>query len=195
MIQQQLRQSTADLHRVLDAQPQLKALLSPELTPQSYQQALLALLTPHVFLESCVMRTLPESADNYVYQARAAALQQDLEQLGYDTEYESVEDHQRTLLVPELIAYLYLLEGSKLGSQQIAKIIQRRGLDLPMRFFQQAESQSWPLFWQFAAQKIQTPQQLDEACAYARQAFRFYIAYVGEGRFQPQHLNLAVEAI
>ena len=130
-----LRTQTNQLHKKLDSHELLSALINPNISKKEYIQSLSALYKPQKDLEICTLIALSKYFPGYDYRKRYPYIEKDLynmnsepvvyEPLGFSINSKS-----------ELLGYLYVLEGSKLGAKSILKNLSKK--DLPICFFSSA---------------------------------------------------------
>ena len=173
-----LRKATAKLHQQLDRLEVLQPLRGIKLNEASYRIALEQLLTPHAFLEKRVIMNLNRLDMGYSYQARAHLLRQDLKLLNSEISELSLDfGVEMGDTLHHTIGYLYLLEGSKLGSETIARRLSQSGFSsYPHQFFADLRAKdSWQTFLKLADSYLVTPTSCLEAEQAACKAFSFYI--------------------
>lgn len=128
-LRRELRAATQTEHRALEAQPSMRALVSPSVTLTDYRRVLAA---HHRFFSrwepalQAVARRLRErygSAD-YRYRPRLPALEADLRALAGD-----LDAPMQAVAEPPLaygLGMLYVVEGASLGSRPISRHLRRR---------------------------------------------------------------------
>ncbi|MCP4595487.1 biliverdin-producing heme oxygenase [Neptuniibacter sp.] len=181
-----LRSSTKALHQQLDSLEALLPLKGKGLNRDTYKTALIHMYSPHAFLEQKVARSIQKLDLDYDYQQRANLFRENLIALGADITVFSSEDRlaahvDQVCSIPEIIGYLYLLEGSKLGSDYIARRLAKSALwEAEFSAFSCCADQrsEWDKYWLFVNNYIErcgTEGQIIEA---AENAFRFYICSI-----------------
>jgi heme oxygenase len=156
-LQVALRQATRESHHVIDHHPLMAPLVRSDLTRQEYTRALVALDWLHAPLQCELATALAEFSGEFELADRVAWLHKDLIALGA-----TASGPQPAWTPPrldgsaELIGALYVIEGSTLGGQVIARRIEASlGLSATSgaRFFNGwgAETEArWQRFWDFA---------------------------------------------
>jgi heme oxygenase len=151
LIATRLRQATKAAHHRLDHHPLLAALLDPAINYQCYGDALAALHGVFSAAESLVAK---QEMDDFPYRSRTPALDADLAELG-----RIPFPFTGCLPAPDIagahIGLLYVLEGSALGGQVLARQLRLAlGAECPLRFFtgqgEIATASRWAAFWQYA---------------------------------------------
>ncbi|MCV6612118.1 MAG: biliverdin-producing heme oxygenase [Amphritea sp.] len=184
-----LRAATSELHTELDSLSDLQVFKGREVTRDTYARALVRLYRPHQYLEKVVSRMLDSCG--YQYQSRAAALEKDLSELRQPIPEQpalSLFDVQDSAVW----GYLYLLEGSKLGSAHIARLLHRNSpVALPTLFFAEGwtDPSSMQPFWQQSAICLDSSAKTEQAIEAACKAFHFYISAIQDGCLSPELLN------
>jgi len=181
VIQKQFRSQTRSLHKELDTLPALRVLVSSEIDQLQYQLALERLLQPHAYLEAVVIHALSIHQSDYGLSPRVSYLLNDLNFLGSDVTLHPFTSNSNYISREAMIGFLYLLEGSKLGSVYILKKLKTMGFQSEMTHFFEAsldEHSDWQSFWEFSQTILDTEEKLERAASFAANAFRFYIAYV-----------------
>ncbi|MBM7454692.1 heme oxygenase [Oceanisphaera litoralis] len=172
-----LRQATRDAHRRLDSHGVLRPLISPSLSYEEYQRALLALYPAQWRLEKSIARGLDALHQDYPMRPRAPALADDLAAM-----VQPLPALDETVMLEvcrpgQLIGLLYVLEGARLGSRIIAHNVHRTlGRQVPSRYFTVVQDDdSWSVFWQFAERYCSESEQMVAAVA-ADSAFRLFLS-------------------
>ncbi len=180
MVLTELRTATRGEHHALDHHPELNRLVRSDLTWTGYARSLAAMHLPHGALERAVRRSaVCLGTEAVLAPARLWRLEKDLQALGVrapDTGTEAGGPLADT--VPALIGLRYVLEGSRLGAEVLARCVRRAlGPDAPMSFLQAPDT---PLHWQQfssqAAVACMDHAAVQQAVAAARQAFGNYLA-------------------
>jgi heme oxygenase len=132
-----LRQTAKAPHRLVDHHPLLAPLLRDDLTLGQYGGALAALHGVYAPLEAGIdgfLSIRPELFD-YHTRRKLPSLNDDLAELGC-LPCEREMRYPVPATVADLIGVLYIVEGSAMGGQSIARCLRQGGFDkLPMRFF------------------------------------------------------------
>ena len=177
-LHQQFRDGTHQWHAQLDSQPVL-SVLARDLNSDEYGLALKALYPAHKGLEDLIESSAHPELCKYGYKPRHALLAGDLTSMDHILP-EQAEPPAIASQLCELIGILYVLEGSKLGSQFICRNIQNQSPQWPISFFNitKSEAGTWKSFWLFAEEHLQTPESIDRSIASAIKAFEFYIEQI-----------------
>lgn len=172
-----LKQQTQAHHHRLNQHPLLKGLLTRDLTLGQYQQVLRAYAQLYPIIEEQIERYLAEHPTVFDYTPRRKS-----HWLTADLAWFSATDPATTfhgkfeLTFPRIeslgqfFGVLYVIEGSTLGGQQIAKALvsyHQLTQDQGARFFYGYGDQSWSL-WEAFLLDLETA--LQEECEYARAA-------------------------
>lgn len=176
-LQALLREHTAKLHSTLDSLDALNCLRARSIDPTDYAHALRALYVPHSLLEQQITAAIQAHHLDYTYVSRHPQLARDLQALSIDMDTPLYPENEPGLSVPEIIGILYLLEGSKLGSQHICRRLKQHAATLPVSFFEVEGNQNdqWATFWQWANTQLTTEHARLCAVDAAVSAFGFYI--------------------
>ncbi len=182
----EMRRGTRDLHRQLDHHPRLQALVSVGLTRHAYLASLIALYRPHGLLEAAVSLAaarLGLDDEASVSPPRLTSLQDDISMLGGSLPEWSEADIGCIDTPAALVGQRYVLEGSRLGGQHLARRIgERIGPDVPRRFFgAPAPEEHWRRFLAFADDHC-PPRETDAAVAAAQGAFADFLARLDDTR-------------
>ena len=196
-IKQQFRAATRELHKELDSLHELSVLKGRNLNSDTYALAMQSLYYPHCFLEQMAFNAMKAVDISYPYNLRYPLLEEDLNSMGIELEAEIetalLEASQSSpYTLPQIIGYLYLLEGSKMGSAHISQLITRKtNKDLPVSFFSSpsATDSSLDQFWNFAASNLNEQHALQHTIETAQSAFRFYIESIRTKNLTPQLLS------
>ncbi len=132
-----LREATRHLHQQLDALPPLQALMQPGLTREAYVRALHLLAQGVRPVEHALAAYTQRHPGSHLFvpEWRWPLLVEDLHAVGAAPPHVPAPPHAPLQVVPSLPFYggaLYVLEGSRLGGQVLA------------RQLQQAEPTAWP---------------------------------------------------
>lgn len=169
-----LREATANAHRSLDHHPILSPLLRSPLSTEDYIVALRALHGPQYVLESLLHGFAPSEA----FLGRSADLERDLQR--FDAKpFPVVVTLPSATNDAAKIGAMYVIEGSNLGGQVIARqLAQTLPPELPRDFFGRAEGYPrWERFWEFAMQYL-SPENIASASEMAVEVFVFYRAHL-----------------
>lgn len=182
-VARELRRRTRRAHQRLDHHPLLQRLVRPGLTRESYAAVLRALHRPHAELEAAVAAAsarlglaVGEAAPA---PPRLPQLEADLQALG---EAWPSLGHPNVPIADSLAALVgqrYVLDGSRLGGQVIARqVIERLGADAPRHFFADPDPEwHWQRFLVFAERHC-PPDEIDCAVAAAQVAFADFLAHL-----------------
>lgn len=182
-----LRRQTRAAHHRLDHHPLLQRLVLPGLTWQAYAESLVSLYRPHAALEASVTAAAarlgldagdPAALRLPLLVADLHALAVHLPPAGRpDLDDLKVEQWPRAETPAALVGQCYVLEGSRLGGQVIARqVAERLGAHVPRDFFVAADpGWQWQRFLAFAERHCAMAE-VGEAVAAAQVAFRHYLA-------------------
>ncbi|QTF94255.1 biliverdin-producing heme oxygenase [Halomonas sp. BM-2019] len=173
-----LRDGTRGAHHALDHHPHLQRLIRPGLTPAGYGASLLALYAPHAGLEQGVAEGVARLGLGEPSPSRLARLQADLEALGLAAPvFTPVRLLPVATTAAELVGQRYVLEGSRLGSQVIVRLVRGAlGPAAPLGFFSTpAPERHWHDFLAFAEHNCPSDQH-DMALAAAQATFDAFLA-------------------
>lgn len=151
-----LREATKEAHRRLDHHPILTKLLRTDLTRIAYGEALAALHSVFLPMEEGVIAFLANKNLSFDYRQRRKIplLEADLADL-YRLPWSQSMVFDPPRSNAELLAALYLLEGTTQGGVHILACIEKSGFaDWPRRYvsgYGQDNSAQWQEFWAFAA--------------------------------------------
>ena len=179
MLAQLLKSETRAAHHVLDHHPLLMQLFKPDLSVDTYALILSSMRDVQVYCEN----TLAVAAKNISHhqyldsQSRIPLLNDDLRRLPYlPTIFQSIVDPITVNNMGAFIGMAYVIEGSALGGQHIARYLQKTNPQLPIQFFSSAGfdcKQRWELFLDFA--RSSCPQdQYENAVTSAVKTFEIY---------------------
>lgn len=184
----QFRSETAAKHKELDSLEILKPLKGTGFDAKSYLRSLEGLYAGHYPLEKAIQHYLDQSGSlttvQYQYRSRSEQLFQDIAALAGKN---PLKNHPGLTIssVEQCLGLLYVLEGSKLGSRYIHRMLMKhQDLALPCQFFAscETEQQDWQQFWQLAQNLLSTDQQVQKAINAANAAFTFYIEQAYQSR-------------
>ena len=125
-----LSRETAELHRHIESLPIMSQLLDKDLTKTALVRALEALLLAHSPLDNTLRDILPRILPTYRTPPRAPLLISALRDLGQSSFNEGSLQFPPSASLPETLGVLYVLEGSTLGGQMIAKRLEQSSLSL-----------------------------------------------------------------
>lgn len=177
---ERLRAATRDDHRALDHHPELQRLLRPGLTLDGYRRSLLAMRAPQGALEGAVEEgAMRLGRREWLSPRRLPRLEADLAALGVLLPYTAAKPGLTApRSIAELLGLRYVLEGSRLGAEVIARCLRSSlGDAAPLAFFTAPDGRRhWQRFLQqLADTPLDAPDRL-EAAAAARRAFTTYRA-------------------
>ncbi|MWJ26648.1 hypothetical protein GPM19_00240 [Halomonas sp. ZH2S] len=185
ILARQLRDGTRQAHQALDHHPLLQRLVTSGLTPAAYGRSLLAIHRPHVRLEACVaagaLQLGMTLSDDARVSSRTHRLEADLKALGI------VPPRASALALPVaatpaiLAGQCYVLEGSRLGGQVIARQVRRTlGATVPVSYFDSPQPEArWQRFLTFLDRHC-LPEESPVAVAAAQHAFDDYLTALNE---------------
>lgn len=122
-----LKAGTADLHTQIEMGSRMTRLMAPDLREEEYAQYLRHMLKFHSFVEEKI-REIPEVEkviDDCPQRLRSASLKRDLQSLNCDIDRSPSLYHLSIRNLSQAIGVMYVLEGSSLGAQVIAKQLER----------------------------------------------------------------------
>lgn len=178
-LHRQFREQTKHQHSRLDSLEVLGVFKGKSDSIKDYMNALENLYRPHVYLEMLVDKSISQLS-GYDYQPRCSLLLGDLKEMnsGFNADSEPKLVDMPSINVESALGYLYLLEGSKLGSRHISKLLDRQfNGAIPTQFINQDDLAEFDSseFWEFMSAKLQTNSAIDQAIKAAQNAFEFYI--------------------
>lgn len=182
-VARELRRRTRRAHQRLDHHSLLQRLVRPGLTRESYAAVLRALYRPQAELESAVAvaaaRLGLAVGEASPASPRLPQLEFDLQALG---EVLPSMGRNDVLIVDSpaaLVGQRYVLDGSRLGGQVIARqVVERLGADAPRHFFAASDPERhWQRFLAFAERHC-PPDEFDRAVAAAQVAFADFLAHL-----------------
>lgn len=146
-----LKKAVKEAHDNLEKHSVLVPLLGENVSIEDYANALATLHGFYAAVEKNILDFLVNQPDLFDYQSRlkTPALEADLKTLG-KTPFISNIEFPAPKNVAELVGMLYVLEGSTMGGQFLARKI---GDKFPMQFFTgygENTAQKWQEFWEFA---------------------------------------------
>jgi heme oxygenase len=145
---------TRQAHHRVDQHPMLKPLMQLDLAVNHYGRALTALYPAVNWLEQRGIDAVAAFDLAYPVAPRSALLAADLSVLGWATPTLTPIKPGLPASKAHALGALYVLEGSRLGGEMIARHVQKRlGDRAPMGFFTAPHPLGpgfWPLFWRFA---------------------------------------------
>ncbi len=152
-----LRDATRESHHLIDHHPLMAPLVRSDLSRAGYLRALRGLLWIHEALQEELAAAMSGMADTFVLADRVDWLRNDLKALGATASFTSTRWQAPSLAnAAELVGALYVVEGSTLGGQVIARRVEASlGLEpaTGLLFFNGWGSetvQHWQAFWRFA---------------------------------------------
>ncbi len=145
-----LKKVIKNAHDKLEHQPILLQLLR-DVSIDEYANALAALHGVHAAIEKNIVNFLANQPDLFDYESRlkTPALEEDLKDLA-KVPFISKIAFPMPKNVAELVGIIYVIEGSTMGGQFLARKI---GDKFPIRFFSgygANTDQKWQEFWEFA---------------------------------------------
>ncbi|ERS91253.1 hypothetical protein Q671_17175 [Halomonas sp. PBN3] len=189
-----LRAATRDHHRTLDHHPELQRLLRPGLTRHGYARSLAAMLAPHAALERAVWQGGQALGLEYTLSPRRAprliadlkALEGELGEgsdrasahVGHDAAGADLYAFPTVSCPAQLLGLRYVLEGSRLGGEVLARAIRRAlGNDAPVGFLADGEARHhWESLCACAERDLRTRALEESAIESAQDAFVAYRA-------------------
>ena len=181
MLAQLLKTETCAAHHALDHHPLLSQLFKPELSAETYARILISMRGVQEQCEAMlatVSRQLPHHS-YFDFPSRMPLLDNDLRNLGQlPSTIASISD---PIVINNAGAYVgmaYVIEGSALGGQHIARYLHNAKPSLPVGFFSSSGidcKQRWNSFWEFANSYCDETQ-YENAVAIAVQTFDLYRA-------------------
>lgn len=146
-----LKDAVKEAHDKLEKNSVLVPLLGEKISLEDYANALATLHGFYAAVEKNITVFLANRPDLFDYQSRlkTPALEADLKMLGKIPFISNIE-FPEPKNVAELIGMIYVLEGSTIGGQFLARKI---GDKFPIRFFSgygENTAQKWQEFWEFA---------------------------------------------
>lgn len=187
-----LRTATRAQHRALDHHPELQRLVLPGLTHQGYARSLAAMLAPHAELEQAVWQGaealgLVDSLSPPRLPRLIADLQALEGELGEESDQASAHAGQDaagphllsfpTVTYPaQLLGLRYVLEGSRLGGEVLARgIRQALGDDAPVSFLADGDARlHWQALCARAERALRSEEEQERSLEAARLAFERY---------------------
>lgn len=179
MLAEILKNETRSAHKQLDQHPLLVKLLQPNLSTETYTLILSGMYGIQFHCES----TLDAAADKFIdheyfhLPSRLPLLAEDLRQL-HSVSTATITNKQK-LSCNSIGAYVgmaYVLEGSALGGQHIARYLSKSSPHFPTQFFSSQNmdcKNRWATFWEFANQYC-LASDIDSAISSALKTFHFY---------------------
>lgn len=182
----ELRRGTREPHRQLDHHPRLQPLVRAGLTRRTYLASLIALYRPHALLEASVALAaarLGLDDETALSPSRLPCLQDDISMLGGSLPGWCEADISCIDTPVALVGQRYVLEGSRLGGQLMARRIgEMLGPGVPRHFFgAPAPDRHWRGFLAFAEYHC-PPGETAEAVVAAQAAFADYLARLDDTR-------------
>lgn len=121
-----LRNGTAAAHKQLEATAVFAQLMKESVTTTDYARALRVMLQFYAMMEPCLKSGLLAHLPDYAYTPRFPLLQNDLQQLGMSA---NIQEDIRLQSPPgkaATLGMLYVVEGSTLGGQVLARHLYAR---------------------------------------------------------------------
>lgn len=153
---QQLRESTSDIHQLLEQTPVSKKLLHPEAGKHDLTAYLVRLFPVVSFVEQFHYAVLTGWVPDLSKRYRAHLLENDLALLSGKPESLQItlpaSTENRAAAVPEALGAMYVMEGSSLGGRVILKALkQSMGVDKSSgaAYFAGYEDQTGPMWHTF----------------------------------------------
>ncbi|WP_052384003.1 biliverdin-producing heme oxygenase [Litchfieldella xinjiangensis] len=181
----QLRDGTRRAHHLLDHHPLLQQLIIPGLSRTAYARSLLAIHRPHGRLEACVLAGAQQLditlSEEIKVSSRTHRLETDLEALGVVPPCVLPSALPVAVTPAVLAGQCYVLEGSRLGGQVIARQVQRAlGAKVPVSYFDSPQPEvHWRRFLTFLDENCR-PDEAPVVVAAAQQAFDDYLSALSE---------------
>lgn len=174
-LRNRLREATSAAHARLDHHPVLGALVTDELSIEQYAAALAALCGPQRAMEAATLGAgLPAG---YSIPIRSDALVQDLADLGVP-DWPHCKDWPDCDSIAGAVGVLYVMEGSRLGGQLIARKLERSlPADTPRRFFGRVTPPDFAAFLRWAA-SVCPPEEHEQAAVMAERTFRAFESHL-----------------
>lgn len=182
----ELRRGTRETHRQLDRHPSLQPLVSAGLTRRTYLASLMGLYRAHASLEAAVALAAARLGldDEMGFSPpRLPCLQDDISTLGGKLPTWCEADMNCIDTPAELVGQRYVLEGSRLGGQLIARRVgEMLGADVPRRFFGAPNPDGhWQCFLSFAENHC-PPRETALAVVAAQAAFAGFLVGLDDTR-------------
>jgi len=177
-VQHSLRRATAAAHHALDHHPLMQRLTGSDLTRELYAESLAAMYRPHTRLERRVHQSSHHFESGLKLSARVDLLEEDLVELGWPVLPDS---HIQTDLLEghaSWCGWVYVLEGSRLGSAVIARRIHASlGDTVPCRFLgETVVTRERDALLAMLERELEANDELEQAVSGARAAFADYTA-------------------
>lgn len=151
MLSTKLKESTKELHEIIEKNPHAKKIEERSLTLASYITMLEAYYLIHKTLEPQLQKY---EALDFSKKARLAHLRDDLKELGYlEEDFQKLDKKELFFSLhsfEEALGVVYVLEGSRMGGMIIAQILEKLlGSTKALRYFSGYKEQTVPLFLAF----------------------------------------------
>jgi heme oxygenase len=180
----QLRDATHHQHVQLNQHPLLNGLMQADYPLEHYQKVLLAYSQLYQALEAEIDDFVSQNPLDFDYHSRRKfpAIQQDLNYFNNLPQLTTAELNSPTInSMGQLIGLLYVIEGSTLGGQHIARglekhlgLTQSAGAKFFYGYGEQTQS-LWQDFIAFAESLVTDPEQINLATTTACQTFELFI--------------------
>ena len=179
-----LKEQTQDLHSTIENDSVMSRLMQENLTPDEYGRLLLKLLSVHEFMENQLKQIpeLHEAVPDFSRRQKSESLKKDLKALGMIVPKDfSLKTSFRLQNVSEAMGAMYVLEGSSLGGQVIAKKLKQHRFisQHTLNFFSHYGAETGLLWRQFltALEKAEIEGRIDSVQAVhgARSSFQFLL--------------------
>jgi heme oxygenase (biliverdin-IX-beta and delta-forming) len=202
-----LKSSTHDLHRRLDRASCMTRLMATDLSVQEYVEILKKLHALYTAIEQALLVAEQRWGRSVAWQAKAGWLKNDLHALGEFSIDTSTSTHAEQVFLLRLISSnaglagcLYVLEGSTLGGQMIAKRLRStmgHQVTNALSFFD-GYGVDTPSIWGANCARmtavLNDNEKIFVACTSAQHVFEMFIAAMCENDefpYQKTHANLA----
>ena len=181
-----LKQGTADLHRRLDALPNVRAFMNPTLDKTQYCLSLKAYTRAYIHIEPKLVKLekLLNLGDLSNYIPRLPSLIHDLKCLAEDVPQHLYISSISLLIedfgMPHYIGLRYVLEGSTQGSKIIAQRLKESLPDLSTQAFSFWDVQlqafgQWPVFCKYISQSAGSSEFEQQMLKASQIAFQYFI--------------------
>ena len=174
-----LRTATRQAHHLLDHHALLAPLPRADITLTAYGDALAALHGIHLAGETAIAAGLARLGLDYDWQPRQTELEADLAALGR-TPWPLRIPTAPCQDAADLIGYLYVIEGSRLGGLVIGRQLATHLPQAPRRFYDDQHAPArWAGFNQFA-EACCPPEQHPRALGTAQAVFQDYASHLDD---------------
>jgi heme oxygenase (biliverdin-IX-beta and delta-forming) len=196
MLLSTLRSATQNAHRNLDQHALLAPLLSPHLTLEAYAASLYALHGVQSVSEATITSALVELNLDYAFQTRLAALEHDLQELHLappPLPALAAGTLPPVSEIADLLGYMYVIEGSKLGARMLGRQIASTLPSAPRHYFGDISNPAnWANFCAYAEAQC-PPTQQTQAVKAAITMFDFYRTHLDTCVLDNRVFNIAAE--